>query len=116
MIGNAGDGGGDVRKLRSVWQLPSRMAMAGDLLPPLMALYVLGFAPLELFNSVLHPLLLRGRLPFLPLLLTSCYCALGVGYVWLRMAVGYLAGGRLYCGPLTAPAPGTSAREARKLD
>ena len=49
-------------------------------------MYLLGFVPLELFNSLLHGLLLGPRLPFLPLLATSVYCALGVLAVWLRMA------------------------------
>lgn len=48
-------------------------------------LYLLGIVPLELCNSVGHSVLgLSSRLPFLPLLLTSIYCAVGVTYSWLR--------------------------------
>lgn len=40
--------------------------------------YLMGFVPLEVFVSFLHPLLLAPRLPFLPLLATSVYCSFGV--------------------------------------
>lgn len=51
--------------------------------------YLLGFAPLELYTSFGHAVLAGTALPFLPLMLTSVYCALGV----LRAAA--LAHGRL---------------------
>ena len=55
------------------------------LLSTLESLYVMGIVPLEVYNSFLHPLLgLTERLPFLPLMLTSVYCAVGVCYCWLR--------------------------------
>ena len=44
------------------------------------AAYLAGFAPLEAFCAALHPALIAPRLPFLPLLCTSVYCALGVHY------------------------------------
>ncbi len=48
--------------------------------------YLLGFAPLELLVSAAHPLLIAPRLPFLPLMATSVYCALGTlhctGLAW----------------------------------
>jgi hypothetical protein len=44
------------------------------------AVYLAGFVPLEVFASALHPLVFGGRLPFLPLLCTSTYCAVGVHY------------------------------------
>ncbi len=46
-----------------------------------------------MYGAMLHPLLLRDRLPFLPLLLTSTYCAAGVTWVWLVMAWSYLSSG-----------------------
>lgn len=62
----------------------------GGLLSTARAAYVLGLLAVELYCSALHPLLLGQRLPFLPLLLTSVYCALGVTWVWLDMAATYV--------------------------
>ena len=46
--------------------------------------YMLGFGPIEAFNSFVHPTLVAPRLPFLPLLATSTYCAVGAIYSgWL---------------------------------
>uniref|UniRef100_A0A7S0P5N8 Alpha-1,3-glucosyltransferase n=1 Tax=Calcidiscus leptoporus TaxID=127549 RepID=A0A7S0P5N8_9EUKA len=42
--------------------------------------YVYGFLALELTCSVAHPLLVAPRLPFVPLMLTSVYCAVGIHY------------------------------------
>lgn len=54
-------------------------------MPHLESLYLLGLLPLELYCSIVHSSLgLTEKLPFLPLLLTSVYCALGVTYSWLK--------------------------------
>lgn len=58
---------------------------AGALLSWSQRVYVYGFVLLELQNSVVHPLVLGQRLPFLPLMMTSVYCALGVVWVWASM-------------------------------
>lgn len=42
--------------------------------------YLVGFMPLDTFCSFVHPLLLAPRMAFLPLMITSVYCALGVMY------------------------------------
>ena len=42
--------------------------------------YLAGFLPLEAFTAALHPALVAPRLPFLPLMCTSVYCAVGVHY------------------------------------
>ena len=58
--------------------------------------YLLGLVPLELYCAVGHRLLCSvvfgdsERLPFLPLLLTSVYCAVGVVAAWLKMTVRYV--------------------------
>lgn len=55
------------------------------LLTKLESCYVLGLAFLFVFESVLYPMLdLASAYPFVPLMLTSVYCAVGVGYCWLR--------------------------------
>lgn len=47
-------------------------------------LYLYGFVFLSLFENIVHPSLNLDRtLPFIPLMATSVYCALGVIYFWL---------------------------------
>jgi len=70
----------------------SSEAAAPSWLPAWQRLYMAGLVPLELYCSVGHRLLLGGRLPFAPLMLTSVYCALGVAWVWGRMAWWYVRG------------------------
>eukprot|EP01023_Acetabularia_acetabulum_P032809 TRINITY_DN30674_c0_g1_i1.p1 TRINITY_DN30674_c0_g1~~TRINITY_DN30674_c0_g1_i1.p1 ORF type:complete len:262 (-),score=26.19 TRINITY_DN30674_c0_g1_i1:75-860(-) len=53
-------------------------------------IYLIGLCILELFNVVVHPILLGVKLPFLPLMLISVYSGLGVTYVWLRACFQYL--------------------------
>ncbi|KAF8065603.1 dolichyl pyrophosphate alpha-1 [Scenedesmus sp. PABB004] len=57
-------------------------------------LYVAGLAAVEAYASLGHAALLRGRLPFVPLLLTSTYCALGVCAAWAWMAAWFVARAR----------------------
>lgn len=44
------------------------------------SLYIFGLVPLDAFCSFIHPLVLAPRMPFLPLMVTSVYCAVGVLY------------------------------------
>lgn len=47
--------------------------------------YVLGLAPLFLYTEVLFRFTaVSTTLPFLPLMMTSIYCALGVSYCWFK--------------------------------
>ncbi|XP_058462221.1 probable dolichyl pyrophosphate Glc1Man9GlcNAc2 alpha-1,3-glucosyltransferase [Malaya genurostris] len=47
-------------------------------------LYLYGFVFLSLFENIIHPGLdLKRNFPFIPLMATSVYCALGVSYFWL---------------------------------
>lgn len=50
------------------------------------SLYLVGIIPLEIYNSIIHHhiLGLYEKLPFLPLMLTSVYCAIGVTYCWIK--------------------------------
>lgn len=45
--------------------------------------YLIGFVGVEVWGQFLHPLILGDRLPFLPLMLISFYCALGMMYSWI---------------------------------
>lgn len=59
------------------WTLP--------LLTRIESLYLVGLLPLFLFEQVVHPALGWGdRFPFLPLMITSAYCACGVLYCFLQ--------------------------------
>ncbi|KAF5732837.1 dolichyl pyrophosphate Glc1Man9GlcNAc2 alpha-1 3-glucosyltransferase [Tripterygium wilfordii] len=45
--------------------------------------YLLGILVVELWGQFLQPYLLGDKLPFLPLVMTSIYCALGMMYSWI---------------------------------
>ena len=51
--------------------------------------YLYGLVPLEVFCVLVHPFVLKQKLPFLPLLLTSTFCAVGVTCCWATMAIAY---------------------------
>jgi len=47
--------------------------------------YVAGIGVLQLYAGIGHGLLgLQDALPFLPLMIISCYCSVGIMYVWIR--------------------------------
>lgn len=55
------------------------------------SLYVLGLLPLFFYDNVIHMALgLNKSLPFLPLMMTSVYCSVGVVYCWIRYYVHFL--------------------------
>ncbi|XP_059912025.1 probable dolichyl pyrophosphate Glc1Man9GlcNAc2 alpha-1,3-glucosyltransferase [Gadus macrocephalus] len=63
----------------------------GSLLHPLEALYLLGLVAVEVLCEVVFPLSpWQQTLPFVPLLVTSVYCALGVSYSFVRLYVSLL--------------------------
>lgn len=48
-------------------------------------IYLSGLLPLFLYENIFHRWFgLHQTLPFLPLLLVSFYCAIGITYTWLR--------------------------------
>lgn len=59
-------------------------------LPLLYRVYLAGFVLLELYCTLGHTALLGDRLPFVPLLLTSVYCAVGFTWVWGWMALWFV--------------------------
>ncbi|KAK4744249.1 hypothetical protein SAY87_010561 [Trapa incisa] len=46
-------------------------------------IYLFGLVIIELYGQFLHPYLLGNDLPFLPLMMISTYCALGMTYSWI---------------------------------
>ncbi|GAB4862007.1 hypothetical protein Ancab_037261 [Ancistrocladus abbreviatus] len=45
--------------------------------------YLLGLVAVEIWGQFLHPVFLKDKLPFLPLMLISVYCAFGMMYSWI---------------------------------
>lgn len=45
--------------------------------------YLMGIFAVEIWGQFLHPCLLGKRLPFLPLMMISLYCAFGIIYSWI---------------------------------
>ncbi|KAM7471999.1 hypothetical protein LguiA_010182 [Lonicera macranthoides] len=45
-------------------------------------IYLVGLLVVETWGQILHPYLLGNKLPFLPLMMISIYCALGMMYSW----------------------------------
>ncbi|KAL2629157.1 hypothetical protein R1flu_013843 [Riccia fluitans] len=55
-----------------------------ELLGTCRKLYLCGLLPLEIYSQLLHPYLFKDRLPFLPLMLVSVYCSVGLFYAWAK--------------------------------
>jgi len=72
---------------RRVYEFPRSPAFV--ILDALERLYLAGFVPLHLIVAVL-PYALGPSKEFLPLLLTSVYCAVGLVWAFIRLSVIYL--------------------------
>ena len=46
-------------------------------------IYLVGIVIVEVWGQLLHPLILGDKLPFIPLMMVSIYCAIGVMYSWI---------------------------------
>jgi alpha-1,3-glucosyltransferase len=86
--------GGKEEKIKSVKNkssaFPSARGKRDELFTCFESVYLWGLVPLELYCLVGHRMLFgQHKLPFLPLLLTSVYCAFGNMYCWLKMTGRY---------------------------
>ncbi|KRT82721.1 hypothetical protein AMK59_4664 [Oryctes borbonicus] len=55
------------------------------------SIYIIGLIPLFIYENVIHVYLqLNERLPFLPLLMISTYCSIGVIYTWCRYYIYFI--------------------------
>ncbi|KAM6448724.1 dolichyl pyrophosphate Glc1Man9GlcNAc2 alpha-1,3-glucosyltransferase isoform 1-T1 [Liasis olivaceus] len=76
--------------LFSVYSFSSLKALfrKEPLLNWLEAVYLTGLIPIEIICEIVFPFTSWAqKLPFLPLLLTSVYCALGIIYAWLKLYI-----------------------------
>lgn len=78
------------RIIRSLYSF-SPVSGQGSLLRPLESVYLLGLVPLAITCEVIFPLSpWQQKLPFLPLLLTSVYCSVGICYSFLLLYITLL--------------------------
>lgn len=70
--------------------LLSRLGASMDRIGWLWRTYLAGVGATYCYWAFIHALLLGGRLPFLPLMVHSCYCAFGVLGLLLRFYVRFL--------------------------
>lgn len=45
--------------------------------------YLIGIIIVEIWGQLVHPLVLGDKFPFIPLMLISIYCTIGVMYSWI---------------------------------
>ncbi|XP_042545704.1 probable dolichyl pyrophosphate Glc1Man9GlcNAc2 alpha-1,3-glucosyltransferase isoform X2 [Dipodomys spectabilis] len=77
----------------SVYSLKTLFRKEKALLNWTETLYLLGLVPLEVCCEFLFPFTSwKLRYPFIPLLLTSGYCAVGITYAWFRLYCSVLIG------------------------
>lgn len=70
---------------------PSICGYSLPLLNPLESLYLIGLSVIFIYENVIHSLMgLSQSLPFMPLLLTSLYCSIGVTYCWIYYFMYFL--------------------------
>ncbi|SAL99562.1 hypothetical protein [Absidia glauca] len=60
------------------------------LLTQVETIYVMGLIAVQCYTSIVHTLIFGDRYEFLPLMMTSVYCALGIMYGWLLLMHNHL--------------------------
>ncbi|KAG8222357.1 hypothetical protein J437_LFUL015953 [Ladona fulva] len=70
--------------LSNLFHIPRKLSMV-PFLSRVESLYLMGLLPLFLYENIFQSSLgFDKRYPFLPLMLTSAYCAIGITYCWLK--------------------------------
>jgi hypothetical protein len=69
----------------SVPSLSPSPTLLSSLIHSAESIYLALFPLLQLFVSVLHPAVSKNEDAFLPLMVTSVYCALGLVWSWARL-------------------------------
>lgn len=74
-----------VQNLSNLFDIKQSMTFALPLLSKLESMYIVCLIFLFIYENVIHTLLgWKDKYPFLPLMLTSVYCAIGVFYCWVK--------------------------------
>ncbi|XP_046394545.1 probable dolichyl pyrophosphate Glc1Man9GlcNAc2 alpha-1,3-glucosyltransferase isoform X1 [Ischnura elegans] len=70
--------------LSNLFHIPRKLSLV-PFVSRLESLYLMGLLPLFLYENIFHVLMgFDKRYPFLPLMMTSSYCAIGITYCWLK--------------------------------
>jgi alpha-1,3-glucosyltransferase len=81
-------------QLHQMFDVRSDKKLKLPLLSRLETIYILGLVPLFLYEHLIHRFMwFSNDLPFLPLMLTSVYCALGISYTWCKYYWHFLSMG-----------------------
>lgn len=81
-------------QLHQMFDVRSAPSLRLPLMSRAETLYILGLIPLFLYQHVIHRFLWFSQdLPFLPLMLTSVYCAIGITYCWCKYYWHFLSMG-----------------------
>ncbi|KAG2393979.1 hypothetical protein C9374_003743 [Naegleria lovaniensis] len=78
--------------IRYIWNATTRPTSTIDSKAPSLfslteALFLYGLIFIELYQSCIHNLIFQDRLPFLPLMMISFYCSLGLHYAWSKIII-----------------------------
>lgn len=78
------------KTVAAVARRQTNMPKRASILTPAQKLYLLGLLPLELGCVLFGSLRLSLQLPFVPLMLTSLYCSVGLIWVWFQQLMDYV--------------------------
>ncbi|EFC41684.1 predicted protein [Naegleria gruberi] len=71
--------------LRHIWYSVPEFNNSGRLFSTFERLFLYGLILIEIYQVLIHQFIFSDRLPFLPLMIVSFYCAVGLHYSWLKI-------------------------------